>query len=87
MCKPYDFVGEVRGMGLMQAIEMVEPGTKNHNAAKANALANAARKHGLLLGKGGRYGNVMRIAPMLNVTAELIDEGCDLMEKALKDIA
>ena len=87
MCKPYDFVGEVRGMGLMQAIEMVEPGTKNHNPAKATALANAARKHGLLLGKGGRYGNVMRIAPMLNVTAELIDEGCDLLEKALKDIA
>lgn len=83
----YPFIGDVRGMGLMQAFEMVEPGTKNPDAAKATALVVAARKHGLLIGKGGRWGNVIRVAPMLNVSTEDIDAGCDLIDKALGDIA
>ncbi len=82
----YDFVGDVRGMGLMQAFEMVEPGSKNPNPAKATALTNAARKHGLLIGKGGRYGNVIRIAPHLNVSTQDMDAGCELIEKAFGDI-
>ena len=87
MSAPHPFVGDVRGMGLMQALEMVVPGTQEPDAARANALLNAARDEGLLIGKGGRWGNVMRIAPMLNVSAELIDEGCDRMERALAKIA
>jgi 4-aminobutyrate aminotransferase-like enzyme len=57
----YDFIGDVRGMGLMQAFEMVQPGTKTSDAARANALVLAARKRGLLIGKGGLYSNVNRI--------------------------
>ena len=83
----FEFVGDVRGMGLMQAFEMVEPGTKDPNPAKATALVNAARKRGLLIGKGGRYGNVIRIAPHLNVSAQDMDAGCGLIEKAFKTIA
>jgi 4-aminobutyrate aminotransferase-like enzyme len=83
----YDFIGDVRGMGLMQAFELVEPASKTPNSAKANALVNAARKLGLLIGKGGRYGNVIRIAPHLNVTAEDIYAGCELLEQALADVA
>lgn len=83
----HPFIGDVRGMGLMQGLELVEPGTKNPDAARANALTDAAREHGLLLGKGGRYGNVMRIAPMLNIGNTEIEEGCDLLEKALDQIA
>ena len=87
MSAPYPFVGDVRGMGLMQALEMVVPGTQEPDAARANALLNAARDEGLLIGKGGRWGNVMRIAPMLNVSADLIDEGCARLERALARVA
>ena len=87
MCAPHPFVGDVRGMGLMQALEMVVPGTQEPDAARASALLNAARDVGLLIGKGGRWGNVMRIAPMLNVSAELVDEGCARLERALATIA
>jgi 4-aminobutyrate aminotransferase-like enzyme len=76
------YVGDVRGMGLMQGVEVVHPGTTDPDPARANAWVNAARDEGLLLGKGGRYGNVLRIAPMLNVSADLIDEGCDRLDRA-----
>jgi 4-aminobutyrate aminotransferase-like enzyme len=87
MQRDHAFIGDVRGMGLMQAFEFVEPGTKNPDPAKATALVNAARKRGLLIGKGGRYGNVIRIAPHLNVTAEDMERGCDLIEQSLKEMA
>lgn len=87
MAAAHPFVGDVRGMGLMQALELVVPGTLDPDAARTNALLNAARDEGLLIGKGGRWGNVLRIAPMLNVTAELVDEGCDRLERALARVA
>ena len=88
MQKSYPFIGDVRGMGLMQAFEMVVPdGGKEPDGARAGALVNAARKHGLLIGKGGLYGNAIRIAPHLNVTKEDLDAGCELIERALADIA
>jgi 4-aminobutyrate aminotransferase-like enzyme len=78
------FVGDVRGMGLMAGLELVVPGAdKTPDAARAAAVVAAARRHGLLIGKGGLYGNVIRMAPHLNVTAEDIDAGCDLLEEAL----
>ncbi|MEZ4632466.1 MAG: aspartate aminotransferase family protein [Deinococcales bacterium] len=83
----YDFIGDVRGMGLMQAFEMVMPGSKTPNPQKATALVKAARKNGLLIGKGGLYGNTIRIAPHLNVTSSDLAAGCDLIEAALKAIA
>ena len=87
MQEAHPFIGDVRGMGLMQAFEMVVPnGGKEPDGARAGALVNAARKHGLLIGKGGLYGNTIRIAPHLNVTKEDVDAGCELMERALADI-
>lgn len=83
----FDFIGDVRGMGLMQGFEMVTPGTKDPDAGRATAFLEAARRRGLLIGKGGRWGNVMRIAPMLNIGGEELEAGCDLMEQALGDIA
>jgi alanine-glyoxylate transaminase / (R)-3-amino-2-methylpropionate-pyruvate transaminase len=81
------YVGDVRGMGLMQGVEVVHPGTTDPDPGRANALVNTARNEGLLLGKGGRYGNVLRIAPMLNVSADLIDEGCDRLDRAAARVA
>ncbi len=87
MAEGHAFIGDTRGMGLMQAFEMVEPGSKDPDGARASAVVNAARERGLLIGKGGRYGNVLRIAPMLDVGAEQIDEGCAILEAALADAA
>jgi len=67
-------VAELRGRGLMLAIETVQPGTIAPNADAAARIMEEARAAGLLIGKGGLYGNVLRIAPPMTVTEEEIDE-------------
>lgn len=79
----FPFIGEVRGMGLMQALEIVKPNSKEPDAARTMALMNAAKDHGLLIGKGGLYGNVIRISPHLNVTAEDLEQGMSQLAQAL----
>jgi 4-aminobutyrate aminotransferase-like enzyme len=91
MTRGHAFVGDVRGMGLMAGLELVVPEgaserPKTPDPAAATALVAAARHHGLLVGKGGLYGNVIRIAPHLNVSAEDLERGCDLFEEALADV-
>ena len=76
------WIAEVRGRGLMQAIEAVEPGSLEPSPARAAALLEASKAAGLLVGKGGLYGNVVRMAPMLNVTAAEIDEGLEALRTA-----
>jgi 4-aminobutyrate aminotransferase-like enzyme len=84
----FDFVGDVRGMGLMQAIELVEDRqTKEPSPKKTVKLLETAKKHGLLIGKGGLYGNVIRIAPSMLVTREEIDDGARRLERALAEVA
>ena len=71
----YEWVGDVRGMGLMQAMEIVEDkASKTPNAAKTNAIMEAGKKAGILLGKGGLYGNTIRIAPPMLITDDEMDE-------------
>ncbi len=80
-------IGDVRGMGLMQALELVEDRrTKEPSPAKANQLLDAAKTQGLLVGKGGLYGNTIRIAPPLTATAAEVEEALDKLGKALKAI-
>lgn len=83
----FNFIGDVRGMGLMQALEIVVPGSdKKPDAARATAILSAARKQGLLIGKGGLYGNIIRMSPHLNVSAEDMEAGCQLLAKALTEV-
>jgi 4-aminobutyrate aminotransferase-like enzyme len=83
----FPFIGEVRGMGLMQALEIVEPGSKTPDKKRTAALMDTAKEHGLLLGKGGLYGNVIRIAPHLNVSDADMEAAFELMGKALVDVS
>lgn len=87
MKEKYPFIGDVRGMGLMQALEFVEDRkTKEPSAAKAGAVMEAAKAEGLLLGKGGRWGNVIRIAPPMLISESDIDEGAAQLDRALATI-
>src|SRR6266540_211075 len=84
----YPFIGDVRGMGLMQALELVEDRkTKEPAPKRTNKLMEATKKQGLLIGKGGLYGNVIRIAPSMLVTASEIDDGARRLDRALAEIA
>ena len=67
-------VAELRGKGLMQALETVQPGSFEPNAGAAVRIMEEARAAGLLIGKGGLYGNVLRIAPPMTVNEEEVDE-------------
>jgi 4-aminobutyrate aminotransferase len=80
------WLAEVRGKGLMQALEIVRPGSLDPDPDITGALLEACRDERLLVGKGGLYGNVIRIAPMLNVTAEEIDEGLAALARAVAAI-
>lgn len=79
----FPIIGEARGMGLMQAIEIVQPGGIKPDAARTGAFVDTCKDMGLLLGKGGLYGNVVRIAPHLNVAAEDVDRAMDIIGRAL----
>jgi len=76
-------VGDVRGKGLMWALELVEPGSRTPAPALAARAQEEARRGGLLVGKGGLYGNVLRIAPPLILTEAEADEGLEILAHAL----
>ncbi|MGH7607751.1 MAG: aspartate aminotransferase family protein [Gemmatimonadales bacterium] len=83
----FAFIGDVRGMGLMQALELVEDRkTKEPSPKKTLALMESAKRQGLLIGKGGLYGNVIRIAPSMLITEAEIADGCRRLERALADV-
>jgi 4-aminobutyrate aminotransferase-like enzyme len=80
----HSVVGEVRGMGLMQGVELVKDrATKEPAPAAASAVLEAAKDHGLIIGKGGLYGNVLRISPALNIASGDVDQAADILDKAL----
>jgi 4-aminobutyrate aminotransferase len=68
-------IGDVRGMGLMQALELVEDRVSKQPASGVTlAVMEAARENRILIGKGGLYGNVIRITPPLNIAKTDVDE-------------
>ncbi|MBZ3904902.1 MULTISPECIES: aspartate aminotransferase family protein [Streptomyces] len=80
-------VKEVRGRGLMLGIELVKPGTDEANPEAASAVLEAARREGLLIGKGGGHNtSALRIAPPLSLTVAEAEEGADALERALRSI-
>jgi 4-aminobutyrate aminotransferase len=78
-------VGDVRGKGLMLGIELVDPATDDPDPKLPGRTLEAAREQGLLIGKGGLRGNVLRIAPPLSLTSEEAEEGAELLAAALKE--
>jgi alanine-glyoxylate transaminase/(R)-3-amino-2-methylpropionate-pyruvate transaminase len=83
--KAHPLVGDVRGMGLMLGVELVTDRTTRAPAtAQTLEVLEAAREMGVLLGKGGLDGNVLRIKPPLCITAEDVDFALDVLDRALE---
>jgi 4-aminobutyrate aminotransferase-like enzyme len=80
----HPLIGDVRGMGLLQAIELVEDRTtKTPAVAQTAMLMEAARENRILIGKGGMYGNVIRLSPPMNITRSDVDQFIGLLDKSL----
>jgi 4-aminobutyrate aminotransferase len=86
-------VGDVRGKGLMIGVELVRPGSARGGSPGtpapelASAVLEAAKRRGLLVGKGGLHGNALRIAPPLTLTPAEAEEGLALLTASLEEVA
>lgn len=80
----HEIIGDVRGMGLMQAVELVEDRkSKAPAAAQTVAVMEAARENRLLIGKGGMYGNVLRVTPPMNVGRSDVARFIEMLDASL----
>ena len=82
----YPVIGEVRGRGAMQAIELVEPGTKVPNTAAMNAVVKYCQSKGVLILTAGTYSNVVRFLPPIVITDELLKDALSVLEEALASL-
>jgi alanine-glyoxylate transaminase / (R)-3-amino-2-methylpropionate-pyruvate transaminase len=83
----YPVIGDVRGMGLMQGVELVEDRkTKEPATKRTTKVLEAAKRQGLLVGKGGLYGNVLRVAPSMLITEAEVDEAVRRLDLAFAEI-
>ena len=83
----YEAVGDARGMGLMQGFELVKSKkTKEPAPDLTNQLMERTRSNGLLVGKGGLYGNVIRMSPPLNITKDNVDTALGILDKSLSEL-
>jgi len=83
----HDLIGDVRGMGLMQALEFVKDRkTKEVAPQETTQFMEECRSRGLLVGKGGLYGNVIRMSPPLNIAKSDVDEAIRIMDEALSAV-
>jgi 4-aminobutyrate aminotransferase-like enzyme len=79
----YTVIGDVRGMGLMQALELVKDReTKEPDPQSVIKVFEETRRRGVLIGKGGLYANVIRTGVMLNSTKDTINELIEALDAA-----
>ncbi len=81
----HELIGDVRGMGLMLGLEFVtDREARTPASAETNEILEECREHGILMGKGGLYGNVLRIKPPMCITEEDADFTIDVLDAALE---
>ena len=82
----YSVIGEVRGRGAMQAIELVLPGTKTPNTAAMNAVVKYCQSKGVLVLTAGTYSNVVRFLPPIVITDELLKDALSVLDEAFASL-
>ena len=84
----HPLIGDVRGMGLMQAIELVQDRqSKAPASAEALRLMEAARENRILIGRGGLEGNVIRISPPMNIGRSDVDNFIGALDRSLAQVS
>ena len=86
MMKKYSIIGEVRGRGAMQAIELVKPGTTEPNPEALTAIIKYCTSKGVLILSAGTYANVVRLLPPLVIEEGLLLDGLAVLDEALASI-
>ncbi len=81
----YSSIGEVRGKGLMLGMELVKP-KKEPAANETLKLLENTKKRGLLIGKGGLYGNVVRLSPPMTVDESIVDEAVKILDQSFGEL-
>ena len=79
-------LGEVRGKGLMLGAELIKPGDRSPDPALTAAVMQKAKDNGLLIGKGGLYGNVLRMAPPMTLTEDETNEGLEILRRTFDEL-
>jgi len=82
----YPIIGEVRGRGAMQAIELVYPGTKEPNVEAVNAVVKYCQSQGVLILTAGTYNNVIRFLPPLVITDALLLDALGVLEQGFASL-
>ena len=77
-------IGDVRGRGAMIAFELVEPGTKNPNAAAAKSIVSYCNQNGVIALACGTFGNVIRLLPPLVITDDQLLDGLNVLASAVR---
>lgn len=80
----YKIIGDVRGKGLMVGVELVRDEKATPAVEEAKKVREIAREHGVLVGRGGVTGSVIRIQPPLVIKREELDRIVDVLELAIK---
>nr|MBA3404590.1 aminotransferase class III-fold pyridoxal phosphate-dependent enzyme [Gemmatimonadaceae bacterium] len=84
----HQLIGDVRGMGLMIGVELVtDRATRAPAKAETLQVLEFAREMGVLIGKGGLDGNVLRIKPPMCITTDDADFALDVLDRALMRVA
>jgi len=86
LAKKYPIIGEVRGRGAMQAIELVEAGTKNPNPAAMAAVIKYCQSKGVLILTAGTYANVIRFLPPIVISDELLKDALAVLEEGFASL-
>jgi len=85
MQEKYEIIGDVRGIGLMAAVELVrDRKTKEPAKEERKQILNECHKDGLIIMGAGAHGNVIRFLPPLNISEEWLNKGLDIFENAIK---
>jgi 4-aminobutyrate aminotransferase / (S)-3-amino-2-methylpropionate transaminase / 5-aminovalerate transaminase len=79
-------IGDIRGRGAMIAIELVDPDTRQPDAALTSQIARSCHAQGLVVLTAGTHGNVSRFLPPLVIVHDLLTEGLDILETAIDSL-
>ena len=86
MAKKYSIIGEVRGRGAMQAIELIKPGSDEPNSEAQAAIIKYCVSKGVLILSAGTYANVIRLLPSLAIDEALLKDGLAVLDEAVASI-